>query len=126
MSINHRERVERVVDKALDDARKEAGVLEKPSFCVGGPSIWPVRNEKGEPTGQMSPAWFIVVTLKSGTLGEPDIGNGFPVYGIMPEDQHFEGIARGLLAKCLQEKQIQESSVTLSAAAAEWAKGSKA
>lgn len=126
MSTNHRERLERVVDKALDDARKEAGILEKPGFAISGPSIWPIRNEQGQPTGESAPAWFVTVTIKSTGIGEPDIGNGFPVYGILPEDKHFQSVAVGLLGKCLEERSKQDMQANLAVEAAKWSKDGKA
>lgn len=98
MSTNHRERLERVVDKAL----KQAAMGEPYGFTVSGPAIWPLKDGQGNdiPPG---PAWFVLVTIRAG-LTEPDIGNGFPIPGILPNDQDFEVVARALLAKNRQER----------------------
>lgn len=99
MSVNHRERLECIVDKTL----KMAAVGEPYGFAVNGPAIWPLQQTDGSPA-QPGPAWFVMVTIRSAGLGEPDIGNGFPVPGILPDDEHFRTIATALLERCRQER----------------------
>lgn len=121
MSTNHRERIERVVDKAL----KEKALGEPYGFSVAGQSIWPIHDEQGNPTGEVAPGWFIAVTIRATGLGEPDLGQGFPVYGIMPEDVHFINVAQRLFDRCIEERQKKDTADTLAAAAADWAKADK-
>lgn len=103
MSTNHRERLERVVDKAL----KEAALGEPYGFAVSGPGVWPLveQDQDGQPRPvPPGPAWFVLVTIRAAGLGEPDIGNGFPVPGVLPRDADFQTVARGLLARCRAER----------------------
>lgn len=98
MSVDHTERIKGVVKAAL----KQASMGEAFGFAVHGPSIWPFRGPDGTVVGQ-GPAWFVVVTIRAG-LGEPDIGNGFPVPGILPEDEAFRTVATGLLERDRRER----------------------
>lgn len=102
MSTDHHERIARIVDRAL----KEAALGEPYGFTVSGPSAWPQYAQT--PDGKqamagLAPAWFVLVTIRAG-LGEPDIGNGFPIPGVLPEDELFRQVATGLLEKCRQER----------------------
>lgn len=99
MSIGHQKRIERVVDDAL----KQAAMGESYGFAVSGPSIWPLIDPAGNqvPPG---PAWFVLVTIRATGVGEPDIGNGFPVPGILPSEENFRNVAQALLARCRAER----------------------
>lgn len=99
MSVDHHERIKGVVKTAL----REAAAGEPFGFVVCTPAIWPMKNEKGEDVG-IAPAWFVVVTIRGAGLGEPDIGNGFPVYGILPNDEDFRTVATQLLERNRRER----------------------
>lgn len=101
MSIGHQARLEGVVKTAL----KEAAMGEPFGFAVTGPAIWPLKDGQGNDVGP-GPAWFVLVTIRASGLGEPDIGNGFPVPGILPKDEDFRYVAKGLLD--LNRKQRDE------------------
>jgi hypothetical protein len=99
VSTDHHERLKGVVKTAL----KEAAMGEPFGFVVSTPGIWPVKDDQGQDVGA-APGWFIVVTIRGAGLGEPDIGNGFPVYGVLPNDDDFRNVARRLLERCRQER----------------------
>ena len=99
MSVDHHERIKGVVKAAL----KDASIGEPFGFAVTPASIWPLVDNEGKPLGP-GPAWFVTVTIRGAGLGEPDIGNGFPVPGILPSDDHFRQVATGLLERCRQER----------------------
>ena len=111
MSTNHHERIEKLVDKAL----KQAAMGERYGFSVSTPSLWPVLNQQGQPTGQSAPAWFVMVTIPDTAVGEPDIGNGFPVYGVLPDDEDFRKVAIGLLDRCRGDRDKANASALLEA-----------
>ena len=105
MSVDHHERIKGVVKAAL----KEACMGEPFGFAVTPASVWPIpvkppaRDDLPPETADM-PAWFVLVTIRGAGLGEPDIGNGFPVAGILPPDEHFRQIATQLLERCRRER----------------------
>lgn len=104
MSANHRERIERVVDKAL----KEAAMGEPYGFVISPPAFWPFLGPKGQVTGQ-GPAWFVVVTIRATALTEPDIYQGHPVPGFLPIDDDFRTVAQELLKLCLKERATKDA-----------------
>ena len=104
MSVDHHERIKGVVKAAL----KEACMGEPFGCAVTPPSVWPVpvappEREGEPPVTQNMPAWFVLVTIRAG-LGEPDIGNGFPVPGVLPTDEHFRQVATQLLERNRRER----------------------
>jgi hypothetical protein len=100
VTVEHRARLEGVVKAAL----KEAAMGEPFGFAVNGPGVWPLIDNQGQqaPPG---PAWFVLVTIRPTGVGEPDIGNGFPVPGVLPEDEAFRAVAKGLLERCRRERE---------------------
>lgn len=101
MSIKHQERIERIVDKALKEAAMGEPYGYAVEFCFA-PAM--VNTPEGpKPIGDPTPCWFIIVTIRAG-LTEPDVGNGFPVFGILPSDEDFRVVARALLERCRQDR----------------------
>jgi hypothetical protein len=100
MTVEHRARLEGVVKAAL----KEAAMGEPFGFAVNGPGVWPLLDGQGNPA-QPGPAWFVLVTIRPTGVGEPDIGNGFPIPGVLPEDEAFRQVAKGLLERCRTERE---------------------
>src|SRR5690242_6316147 len=85
-------------------------------FAVSGPSIWPLIGPDGQPAPP-GPAWFVLVTIRATGLGEPDIGNGFPVPGILPSDADMQAVAQALLARCRRERDQGDASALRAAGA---------
>jgi hypothetical protein len=85
-------------------ALKEAAMGEPFGFAINGPGVWPLIDNQGQqaPPG---PAWFVLVTIRAAGVGDPDIGNGFPVPGVLPEDEAFRAVAKGLLERCRRERE---------------------
>ena len=110
MSIEHRARLEGVVKAAL----KEAAMGEPFGFAVTGPAIWPLIDNEGNPA-KPGPAWFVLVTIRATGVGEPDIGNGFPIPGVLPRDEDFRFIAKAMLERCRQEREQKAAGVLAAA-----------
>lgn len=103
MSINHRERVERVVDKAL----KEAALGEPYGFWVA-PGHWPyIDLATGKEVGN-GPALWITVTIRATGLGDPDLGKGYALPGVLPEDADIQFVAVGLFKGLLMDRERRD------------------
>lgn len=113
MGVSHQKRLEKVVDDAL----KQAALGEAYGFAVNGPGVWPLLDSEGKPA-QPGPAWFVLVTIKSKLVGAADIGNGFPIPGVLPEDEAFRQVAKGLLERNRRERDQQFEQSKLAAFAA--------
>jgi hypothetical protein len=104
--IDHNERIKGVVKTAL----KQKAMGEPFGFVVAPPSVWPFMDQMGNQVGQ-GPAWFLVVSIRSDAVGEPDIWTGFPVPGILPADEDFTRVATGLLENCLQQREVKKQAI---------------
>jgi hypothetical protein len=93
MTTDHGRRIYKLVD---DELKKNA--MGEPYGLVVEFCFAPQRNQEGVIV-DMFPAWFVTVTTRATGIGEPDIGNGVPVPGIMPNDDLFRQAARWLLEK---------------------------
>lgn len=113
MGTRHQQRLEKVVD---DHLRKVA-MGEQYGYAVTGPGVWPLLDGNGNPAPP-GPAWFVLVTIPSRLVGAPDIGNGFPIPGVLPEDENFRQVAEGLLRRNQRERDEQFEQSKLAAFAA--------
>lgn len=109
MSNDHSTRLWKVCNDALLKASlgEPYGVAVEFTFA-------PFVNGEGMVVG-LEPAWFVIVTIRSPLVGEPDIGHGIPVFGVMPSDKTFREIATGLLDQCRQEAAQKTAIATLGA-----------
>jgi hypothetical protein len=110
MGTRHLQRVEKIVDDHL----KRVAMGEPYGFAVNGPGVWPLLDAEGKPAPP-GPAWFVLVTIKSSLVGHPDIGNGFPIPGILPEDENFRQVAEGLFKRNQRERDQQMEQAKLAA-----------
>lgn len=103
--IDHTQRLTGVVKGAL----KEAAMGEAVGYAVSF-GYWPQTDQTGNVVG-MGPAWFVFVSIRNGLDPEP-IGNGFPVHGLLPPDDAFVQVARGLLERCRQERDAKSAQIS--------------
>lgn len=115
MSVNHLTRVTGLVKAAL----KEAALNEPHGFSVSQTFVYPV-DQNGVPQRDqpMLPGWFVLVTIRNSGLGEPDIGNGFGIPGVMPEDAIFKTVAQSLFARCRKDRDDKQGNELKAARAA--------
>lgn len=106
MSVNHVKRLEGVVNAAL----KEKAMGEPYGFSINGPAVWPLVNNEGQPVGP-GPGWFVLVTIRATGLTDPDIGNGFPIPGILPSDADFKIVAQAMFDKCVKDRDAQDNAI---------------
>ena len=97
MSTDHTRRLYR----AADDALRKAAMGEPYGLAVEF-TFAPVMGPGGQPTG-LGPAWFVIVTIRSPIVGEPDLGHGIPVHGVLPAEQTMAEVAVDLLKLCRQD-----------------------
>lgn len=101
MAIDHTERIKGVVKAALKEAAMGEPFGCFAAFCFA-PQYAQVAG-KSVMAG-IAPAWFVTVTIRNTGLGQPDIGNGKAVYGILPDDAILSASAVELLADCRTER----------------------
>jgi hypothetical protein len=115
VSVNHQKRIEGLVDQAL----KEVAIKEPYGYVVSMTFAPPVDGD-GSPMMNKPhvPSWWLFVSIRNNLVGQPDIGNGFAINGLMPPDQVFRYVAQGLFHKCLQDKDKQQEGSLAAAQAA--------
>jgi hypothetical protein len=105
VSINHAQRLEGVVKGAL----KDAALNEPFGYAVCGPSIWPLVSPEGKEIGPGA-AWLVMVSIRNTNPGEGDIWHAFPIPGMLPDDESFRNVARGLLEQCRETRDQKRGS----------------
>ena len=110
MSTEHSPRIHRVINAALKTA-----AMGEPYGFFAEYVFAPVRDKDGIII-DLAPAWFVLVTIKSPLIGEPDLGHGFPVYGVLPTDDAFRETAVNLLALARQEASTKHAMAPISEA----------
>lgn len=102
MSVEHDARLRGVVKNALKDAAMGEPFGSFVTFTFA-PQFAQGPDGSAVPVG-LAPAWFILVTIRATGLGEPDIGNGRSVYGVLPSDAEIAEAAVSLLGECRKER----------------------
>lgn len=103
MSTDHSRRIWKLCDDTLRQAALGEPYGLFVEFCFAPEIV------NGQVAG-FKPAWMVCVTIRNSGLGLPDIGNGAPVFGLVPPDELFRQAATALLE--LDRKQREEGNAS--------------
>lgn len=108
--IDHSSRIRGTVKAALKEAAmgEPFGYFVEFTYC---PTPVKLPNGTIEPVGPPLAAWFIGVSIRATGVGDPDVVDGWPVYGFVPSDEELREIAAGVLERARRKREGQNAAI---------------
>lgn len=102
MSVNHQKRLEGVINEAV----KKVALTEPFGYAVSFTFAPPIDQDGTPIQGvPLVPSWWVFVSIRNSLVGQPDLGNGFAINGVLPPDDAFRFVAAGLFQKCMKDRE---------------------